>query len=149
VSAPTFPLVTTTPASGPGVTLALTQDVDPDNPVIGDLHLQNGQIHLWDKRAARRQKVRMVLQFGLGEFWLNPDEGIPYFNQIIGTKRKGAVLGIFRQAFIRTMPDLAEIRTLTLDFDPVTRAAAVGFDLRFDDGMIINSADFSPLELGI
>jgi hypothetical protein len=143
----TFPLVNGVPTSGQGVTIALTQDLGPDNPVIGDLDLQNGQIHLWDKRAARRQKVRMVLQFGLGEHWLNPDEGIPWFGQIIGTRRHGVVLGILRQAFLRTLPDLAEIRTLTLDFDGKTRAATVGFDLRFDDGMILNSDDFSPLEL--
>ena len=149
MTAPSFPLTTSTPASGQGVTLALTQDISPDNPIIGDLDLQNGQLHLWDKRAARRQKVRFVLQFGLGEFWLNPDEGIPWFGQIIGTKRKGAVLGIFRQAFLRTMPDLAEIRNLTLDFDGSTRAASVGFDLRFDDGSTLRSADFSPLELDI
>lgn len=149
MTAPTFPLANSQPVSGPGITIALTQDFSPDNPVIGDLDLLGGQIHLWDKRTGRVQKIRMILQFGLGEFWLNPDEGIPYFGgSIIGSKRKGVVVGIFRRAFLRALPDLAEIRSLTLTFDPTTRAAAVAFELRFDDGMIIKSADFSTLELG-
>jgi len=149
MTAPTFPLTTTIPASGQGVSLALTLDIDPNNPVVGDLHLQGGQLHLWDKREARRQKIRMIALFGEGEYWLNTDEGIPYFRRIIGTKNKAAVPGIFRAAFLKGLPDLAEIRSLTLEFDPVTREARLPFDLRFDDGMIISSADFGPLELGI
>jgi hypothetical protein len=127
----------------------MTLVTSPDNPVVGDLDLQNAQFHLWGAREARQQKIRMILLFGLGEFWLNPDEGIPYFPNIIGTKQKGAVTGIFRKAFLRTLPDLAEIRSLTLTFDPTTRAALIAFDLRFDDGMVITSNEFSSLELGI
>lgn len=150
MTAPTFPLIASQVSAGPGVSIALTLDISPDNPIVGDLDLESGQIHFWDKRRARVQKLRMIVQFGLGEFWLNPDEGIPYFGgNIIGTRKQGAILGIYRRAFLRTLPDLAEIRSLTLNYDPITREAAIDFDLRFDDGMTINSADFSTLELGI
>jgi hypothetical protein len=148
MTAPTFHLARTPASPGSGVTLALTQDISPDNPVVGDLDLAGGQLHLWDAREGRRQKIRMVLQFGLGEFWLNPDEGIPYFPNVIGTKQKGAVTSIFRKAFLRALPDLAQIISLSLVFD-ATRAATIAFELRFDDGMIISSDEFSSLELGI
>lgn len=147
MAAPTFPLTTTSPTSGQGVTLALTTEISPENPIIGDLDLQGGQVHLWDKRQGRAQKIRMILQFGLGEHWLNPDEGIPWFQQIIGRKTRGVALGLIRQAFQRGLPDLAEVRRLTMELNPVTRAAPVDFELRFNDGMTISASDFSPVEL--
>ncbi len=152
MTSPTYPLSTVPPSRGT-ITLALTQEITPENPVLGDLDIQNGQIHLWDKRTARIQKIRFVLQFGLGEHWLNPDEGIPWFGTIIGQRfgraRKNIITGVFRSAFLKTLPDLSEILQISVDFDPETRAITPTFALRFDDNMVINSADFGPLEIGI
>lgn len=149
MAAPTFPLSQQAASTVDGISLALTLDVTPENPVLGDLDLADGQIHLWGKREARVQKVRIILLFGKGEWYLNPEEGIPYFNSIIGTKRKRAVLGIYRQAFLKTLPDLASIRVLTMEFDGRTREAHIDFDLLFDDGMVISSKDFGALEITV
>ncbi len=147
---PSFPLGIPQPTvSGDPVSLALTMDTDPDNQVVGDLHLRNGQIHFWDRQEHRRQKIRMVLLFFKGEWYLNPDEGIPYFGSIIGTKKRKIVLNIFRDALRKSLPDLATIRAMNLTFDGVTRRAAVDFEVLFDDGTILNSADFGPLEIKV
>jgi hypothetical protein len=148
MTAPIFPLAPTTQASGPAVTMALTLVPGPDNLVVGDLDLQKGQIHFWDKNKARFQKVRTILQFGKGEWFINPNEGIPYFGSvIIGSKNKSIPLSIIRQAFLKGLPDLAQIRTLNLAFDAATRTAKITFELAFDDGFVLKSSDFAPLEI--
>lgn len=148
MTAPIFPLAPTTPTVSQPVTMALTLVPSPDNLVVGDLDFQNGQIHFWDKRMARFQKVRTILQFGKGEWFINPEEGIPYFGGvIIGSKNKSIPLSIIRRAFLKGLPDLAQIRTLNLAFDGVTRVATVVFELTFDDGFVLNSSDFAPLEI--
>jgi len=141
-----FPLITgQVPTPGTPVTLALTLDADPDNPLVGDLHISNGQIHFWDATEARRQKIRMILLFFKGEYWLNREEGIPFFSDVIGSRRPEIVLSIYRQALQQGLPDLAQIASLNGVLDGETRAFAVDFQLVFTDGEIINSADFGPI----
>lgn len=147
MAAPSFPLIngqTSTP--GTPVTLALTLQADPDNPVVGDLHILNGQIHFWDGDNGRRQKIWVVLQFFFGEWWINPDEGIPYIQSIIGQKgiSRTVVLTIFRQALLQ-IPGVARIDSLNFTLNNATRAASVVFAVVFDDGAIIRSTDFGPL----
>lgn len=127
--------------------MALTQDPNPDNPLIGDLDLQNGQIHFWDKTAARRQKVRAICLFFKGEWFLNPDEGMPYFQSVIGNRRQTVILDVLRKAFHAGLPDLAKILHLSMTFEASTRTAVVDFALLFDDGFVLNSADFGPVEI--
>lgn len=149
MAAPHFPLVAGQIATpGTGVSLALVLDIDPENPLAGDLRLLNGQIHFWDAQEARRQKLRMILQFFKGEWWLNREEGIPYFTRVIGKNRKAIVLNVFRQAIL-TAPGLVRIDELSLDVDPVTRLGRVAFRLLYDDGTTINSADFGPTVIKI
>lgn len=147
MAAPSFPLVPGQPEPVPGtpVTLALTMDVDPDNPLLGDLHLLNGQVHFWDADDGRRQKIWVVLQFFKGEWWLDRDEGIPYFQSILkkGVSRN-IVLSIFRQALLG-IPGLAQIKKLNFTLSSTTRVAAVDFEVVFDDAAVIASADFGPV----
>lgn len=127
--------------------MALTLDPNPDNPLVGDIDIQDGQIHFWDKKQARRQKVTEILLFVKGSWFANPDEGIPWFQQIIGSRRKDVALSIIRKAFQTGLPDLSKVLTLNGVLDPVTRSFAVTYELLFDDGIVLNSADFAPLVL--
>lgn len=140
----TFPLVKgQVPTQGTPVTLALTLDANPDNPNSGDLDLLNGQIHFWDAMEGRRQKIATILRFFKGEWWLNRDEGIPYFESVIGKQRTAIVRNVFRQALL-TCPGVVSIPTLQLVLDNATRELAVDFVVLFDDGAVLTSADFGP-----
>lgn len=139
-----FPLIKgQVPTPGTPVTLALTLDVDPDNPLAGDLDRLNGQIHFWDGMEARRQKLTMILQFFKGEWWLNRDEGIPYFENVFGKQRLAIVRNVFRQALL-ACPGVAQIPILQLTLDNATRQLAVDWQVLFDDGTTLTSADFGP-----
>lgn len=145
MAAPSFPLIKgQVPTPGTPVSMALTVDTDPDNPLAGDLHLMNGQIHFWDAQNARRQKIMIVLQFFKGEWWLNRDEGIPYWESVFGKKRTNVILSVFRQALL-LLPGMVQIQLLTIDLDTPTRTLTVNFALRYDDGAVITSADFGPV----
>lgn len=140
--AATFPLIKgQVPSPGTPVTLALTLDTDPDNPLGGDLNILNGQIHFWDGMDARRQKLGMILRFFKGEWWLNRDEGIPYFESVIGKQRLAVVRNVFRKALL-TCPGAVAIPVLQLNLDGATRELAVTFEILFDDGKVLTSADF-------
>ena len=144
-----FPLVAgqTDPGDpSTGVTVALTLVADPDNPVVGDLHLLNGQMHFWAGTNARIQKIFVVLQFFKGEWWLNPDEGMPYIQSVIGVAgvSRTVVLSLFRQALLG-IPGASRLNTLNFALDNSKRQATVNFELVFDDGVVVTSAMFGPL----
>lgn len=145
MTAPSFPLVgkqKTTP--GTAVTLALTITGDPDNLQPGDLHLLNGQLHFWDGANARYQKCLALLQWFKGEWFLNTEEGIPYFQTIFkkGTEDR-VVLSIFRKALLLA-PKAVAVPLLSMTRDPVARSARIDFRVEFDDGTAASSADFRP-----
>ena len=145
MAAPTFPLVggqTQTP--GTAVTLALTVASDPDNLQPGDLHLLNGQLHFWDGANARYQKTKELLQFFKGEWFLNEEEGVPYFQQVlVKNVESRVVLSIFRRALL-LVPGATSVPELYLEHDKVNRTASITFRLEFEDGTTISSADYPP-----
>lgn len=145
MTAPRFPLVgKQTQSPGTAVTLALTLSGDPDNLQPGDLHLLNGQIHFWDGGEARYQKCVALLQFFKGEWFLNSEEGIPYFQEIF---KKGAsdqvILSIFRKALLLA-PGAVTVPLLAITRDRVARTARVEFRVEFSDGASVSSTDFRP-----
>ena len=145
MTAPSFPLVggqTQTAPTG-AVTLALTLEEDPDNPTVGDLHLLNGQIHFWDGDKAKIQKVSVLLKFIKGEWFLNTEEGIPYFTQVlVHHPNSRTIVALFRKALLLTPGAIAA--DVTLDINRAERTARVNFTLKFEDGTELKSSDFGP-----
>jgi hypothetical protein len=148
---PTFPLVggqTETAANTP-VTLALTITPDPNNLQPGDLHLLNGQLHFWDGNNARYQKTLTLLQFIKGEWFLNIEEGIPYFEKIlIKNPNSRGVVSIFRKALLAS-PGAIQVPVITMAIDKTTRTARIDWELVFDDGAVLTSADFPPFIINV
>ena len=142
MTAPSFTLVggqTQTP--GTAVTLALTVEGDPDNLQPGDLHLLNGQLHFWDGGNARYQKCLELLQFFKGEWFLNTEEGVPYFQRIfIKNPDSRAILSIFRKALM-LVPQAANVSELKYDLDNVIRKATITWRLEFKDGTAVSSSE--------
>lgn len=146
MTAPHFTLVhgQPPPVVGTAVTLALTVTGDPDNLQPGDLHLLNGQLHFWDAGNARYQKCLELLQFFKGEWFLNTEEGIPYFQLIFkkGTEDR-VILSVFRKALL-LVPQAATVPLLTIVRDRAARTARVDFRVEFRDGTAVSSADYLP-----
>ncbi len=71
------------------------------------------------------QKIAISLQLVLGEWFLNLNEGIPYFERIfIKNPNPGTITSIFRRAIL-AVPGVRSVPTLTVDFTSATRALAV------------------------
>lgn len=154
MTAPIFPLVGVTQPVPPSiaesndVTLALTLNADPDNPVPGDLHLLNGQIHFWDGFEARYQKTLVLLRFVRGEWFLNTEEGIPYFEQVlVHNPNSKAIVTLFRKALLAS-PSAKEAQ-VNITRDRANRTALITFQLTFDDGQVLRSSDFPPFILQV
>ncbi len=147
MTAPTFNLARQTPPAREPVTLALTLQIDPDNQIEGDLHIENGQIHWWDGQEARLQKTIVLLKFVKGEWFLNVEEGIPYFTHIlIHNPNLRVIRALLKQALLAS-PGATRVQSLTLDWDRPRRVLRVNFALEFDDGAILSSADYPPFIL--
>ncbi len=147
MTAPVFVLPRTATPVREKVTLALTLVADPDNIIPGDLHLENGQIHFWDGIEAHLQKTIVLLKFVKGEWFLNIEEGIPYFTHVlIHNPSINAVRALIRQALL-AVPGASSVRSLTLKWDKPARNLAVNFELVFNDGLVLTSADYPPFIL--
>jgi hypothetical protein len=151
MSTPSFPVVKGQTASDTGglVTLALTITADADNPVVGDLHLLNKQIHFWDGVEARYQKTLCLLKFVKGEWFLNTEEGVPYFQHVWQKNpNTGVIRSIFRKALLAS-PGAREVTKLLLTQDRAERTLSIEFEVVFEDGLILRSQDFPPFVIAL
>ena len=81
------------------------------------------------------------LSFFLNEWFLNLNEGIPYFEKIIGQKPDlGLIDTLYRRAILAT-PGVGSISNLKLGFDRATRTLAVRFEAKLTDGTAITEAN--------
>lgn len=125
-------------------TIQCTQTVDIDNPVQNDLHLVNGTIALIDGRDEVAQAIRSRLLFFRGEWFLDPREGTPYYENILGQRARDlqVMRGIFRTV-IQGTPGVAAVPVLNLSIDG-NRQATLDFEAELTEGGIIRSRDFAP-----
>lgn len=113
----------------------------------GDLDFSTGDFVLLDGAAFARQQVQIRLQFFLGEWFLNQNEGLPYFQQVLIKNPDASILDdIFRQAILGAQSILS-ILSLNFDFDGPTRVLSISFEaqvvgdtdiLVFDQEYVIN-----------
>lgn len=90
------------------------------------------------------QRLKITLQTFLGEWFLNLDTGLPYFQQILAKIRnKSTVDAIFQQAILAD-PGVIEM----IQYSSTLTASSRGFDLSFavrvTDGSIV-PIDFTLL----
>lgn len=128
-------------------TMRLTRadEVTPDNPVAGDLHLVGGAISWLDGIDAARQAIESRLQAFRGDWFLDLRSGVPYYQTIL---RKGVDVATVRSAMreaILSVPAVVEVTELTVELDAVTRTARVRFAAVYQDGRPIRSEDYGPI----
>lgn len=128
--------------------LKLALKIDAENPIVGDLALENGTIRLTNTLA---EDVAQTLFVGLrlfqGEWFLDPAQGIPYWQSILGHK---VGLGVIQQIFRRAIGLVPGIQQVTeLRIEPVgDRRVQVIFACLLADGTVLLSENFAPLIVG-
>lgn len=141
---PAFILVNggTSSTTDAGQDLFLTVGADPDNPMPGDLHVANGDVHLTTAADALRQDLQSRGRFMLGEWFLDTSEGMPYLTHVhVKNPNMVVVRNIFRQMIIDT-PNVSLLRSLSLVLDHVTRSLRVDYEVVMGDGTPV-SGDFT------
>lgn len=104
----------------------------------GDLLIENGTLVLVEGIEAIKQNIQIRCQFILGEWFLNRLEGIPFFEDVLGTKNRELVVrGVFRRA-IETTQGVKRIVSLDLSINGTTRVATVTASIQADTGHVFD-----------
>lgn len=129
--------------------LRLTVDVSLENPIEGDLYLEDGQVVFFGDSDASRQDIMTRLRFFLGEWFLDTREGVPYFEEILKKNPNLPLIKrIFRQA-VEGSPYISSVQDLQLVFERSTRTLSISFVAILEDGGIIDTDDFKPIVISL
>lgn len=108
------------------------------DPVTHDLIYINGETLVTQAKAdVVAQRLKIKLNTFLGEWFLDLDVGIPYFQQILNKVRnKSSIDAIFQTAIIED-PDVVEMISYSSNLDGRTRVFSLDFAVRVIGGEII------------
>lgn len=105
----------------------------------GDLDLPSGTTRIITGAEYATQRIRVTLDFFLGEWFLDVREGMPYFRDVLVMRpNSDTVRSVFRAGIMRT-PGIVAVPTLTVDLDTSKRIATVVFEAQYADGTLIPS----------
>lgn len=124
-----------------GSVAELPRDLQLDSS--GDLLIESNDLVLSSGRTAIEQDLASRLRIIRGEWFLDLDRGLPYFEDLF---RKGPNLNAFRaevRETIEATPGVVELIDLTLTEDRATRSLVIDFRARTDAGELV--ADSLPL----
>lgn len=126
--------------------LRLTETVDLENPVEGDLHLTQGQFTLIGEGQnldlAVMQDIRSRLRMFKGEWFLDQSEGVPYFEDVLVKSPDLEIIkSIFRQVILGAKY-VSAIEDLSVSLSD--RTIQVDFSVTINSGLVLSSRDFEP-----
>lgn len=106
------------------------------NKLTGDLDIQTGDLYLNDPLEAIRQHLVSNLRSFKQEWFLNLDQGVPYFQEVLRKNPNPVVIdAIFKEAIINTV-GVNELTSFELTFDTVQRKMILDFSVDTIEGEI-------------
>lgn len=121
--------------------MSTTLELDDDF----DLVVEENNFKLITGPNALVQRLETNLQCFAGEWFLDQNLGIPYFQQIFRQKKQidiGAIASVFREAILDT-EGVRAIQSLELDFEDQTRQLSVTFRVDATDATIEETINIS------
>lgn len=116
------------------------------DPLTGDLLLTNGDLTLVAGKEAIAQQILIRFNFFKGEWFLNSEEGTPWYQEILGVKADPArVDEIFRKLLLTT-PGVLSIVSLSFSLDHQLRTGTLVFNVLTTEGPL-SSSDYAPFIL--
>ncbi len=102
----------------------------------GDFDVSTGDLVILAGADAIIQSCRIHLSFVQGEWFLNLDAGVPYWQKVVGKVKDPNILSpIFKKALLEPQGAVS-LHTLTLTYDGSTRSLGVAFELLTDVGLL-------------
>jgi len=131
--------------------IKLVTATDADNPDENDVYLdpETGDVVWFGADGSTTpeevaQHIRVRLRMFKGEWFIDVDEGMPYFDEILEKGiTDGRIAGIVSKVILGT-PGVAALNSLSLNRDNSTRTLNVTFEAVLDSGHVLNSDDFGP-----
>jgi hypothetical protein len=114
---------------------------------LGDIDVTNNEIILVTENDAIAQHLSIRLKTFLGEWFLNTNIGMPYFEEFLVKSPNKLVLDSrIREAVLET-PGIVSVDSIEYSLDPVTRALSIAFTATLDSGTSFNFT-FSEFIIG-
>lgn len=123
--------------------LAISLDVDAENPNPGDLRLKHGNL-VWTTDLGEEVAQRLIVRFNFWktEWFANLDAGTPWLQAIFDKAVPDRVVRAVLSAVIATTEGVAAIDSLT--FTTTDRVLDVQFTARLQDGTAFRSTEYGP-----
>jgi hypothetical protein len=128
--------------------LAVTRTATLTNPDVGDLQLDDkGDVVLLTSLAEEvAQRLFVRLQFFAGEWFMDLNEGTPYYQSILRKASDSVVRSIFRQVIDGT-EGVSEVQQFS--YSVAQRNLTLRFRARLTDGTAFRSEDFGPFTISV
>lgn len=95
-----------------------------------DLAIVDFDLKLTDETNVVAQRVKRALLLFKGEYFLDTDLGMPYYDDILGVKNRFDTLrAIFINA-IREVKGVADVKEFNIAFDQATRTLSINMTLK-------------------
>ena len=130
-------------------TLRTTETATPDNPIVGDLNLDGGDLVWLDGFDAARTAIAQRLRFQRGSYFLDQRAGLPYLGVLLRKNPNVRATQRMISETIASVPGVLSVDFVRVEVDRVNRAASVTFSAKYDNGRPIRSEDFGPLLLEV
>jgi hypothetical protein len=107
-----------------------------NDPTTWDLATYNGDLVLVDNADAIQQHLIQRLKLFRGEWFLDLDAGVPYFQDIL-VKNPNPVLvdGVLKDAILET-PGVLELSSFSMTYDSTARTLVVAFQVETINGPV-------------
>lgn len=113
----------------------------------GDIALNDrGQSYFVDGVDAQAQDIRCTFLFFKGEWFLDKNEGVPYYERVLGVKAPSfaALNRIWRQVLLGKPYVISVDAVSTTWADQEARIAQIEFEVQTEEGPM-DSSDFPPV----
>ena len=113
-----------------------------------DLYLLNGSPVLVTSLAdVVSQDLLIALALFQGEWFLDPSQGMPYFQRILGKVSDAIVRRIFQSAIL-SRPGVASIQSFSMKRGS-NRSLSLSFAVRLTNGAILDSSAYGTFIVGV
>jgi len=126
--------------------LAVTTVATVANPVVGDIELSpTGGLFMRTSLADRvHQRLLARLRFFKGEWFLNLDAGMPYFQHILTKGYDERVVRAILTQAVQGVGGVDSVLEMSLSLDPQTRRLSVSFRAKLVDGTVYDTTNYQP-----
>lgn len=125
--------------------LKLALVTDANNPIVGDLYLENGTVRLTQTLSEEvAQLLWTRLRSFLGGWFLDTSIGFPWMQSVLGQKTPLSILQQMFRYVLLTCPGVATLTKFNLT-RTVNRGLSLTFAATLQDGTTLTESAFGPL----